>query len=452
MTDRLSINLEVDRIFCHDEGDGWGDAEPYLWTVFFKIDGSTIVVADDLTLAGNATIQTTPGSHGNLNNNDVDEGDNVVVPAAIGHFETILEPIPLSPPWDALADPIGGVVGVVTVLMEEDNVTDDGAEAGHRALNDAVRNALNEIVSTRSLTNQDVTDEEINGFTSSIESAVSSAIQNQQNIFENIWSWINPDDSIGTEVFIFSYSDLESGGTINFSRRWRNEGDWELFGHITSTVMCPAEAVDALLGSLFSSRRMSLERSFSKRRVISVDDPKELRKTKLSDKDLVQERQRINTNGAILDLDAMRKFRDGPFREYDGIDRWWKLAQRNTPAVVTAVLRHEELREPARILSAFASEFARNPETVFSDEALSAARDFLLGLKNHTNRRRLSVDASRALSVLPMLRGKQRGDVLKTLSTIQPARHPGVRGTGARITKPKEVVEFEKGMGHRKRK
>jgi len=449
VTDRLHINLELDRVFCHDEGDGWGDAEPYLWTVFFKIDGSTIIVADDLTLSGNATIQTTPGSHGNLNNTDVDEGDNVVIPAAIGHFDTILEPIPLSPPWDQLADPLGGVIGVVAVLMEEDNVTNDGAEAGHRALNDAVRNALNQIVSTRSLTNQDVTDEEINGFTSSIESAVSGAIQDQQNWFENLWSWINPDDSIGTDVFLFSYSDLESGGTTNFNRRWRNEGDWELFGHVTSTVMCPAEAVDALLGSLYSSRTMSIERSISKRRVIDPDSPKDLCKPKLSDKELVQERLQINKLGRVLDLTALREFRDGPYREYEGLDRWWKLAQRDLPAVVGTVLRHTELREPALVLSAFVNEFSRNPDIEFSEETLAAARDFFLLLKKHSSRRRLAVDASRALTVLPMLSGCKRHDVLKVLSTVPPARHPDVPGTGARISKPKEVRDFELKIGLR---
>ena len=37
--DILKLRLELDRILCHDEGDGWGNAEPYLWTVFFEVDG-----------------------------------------------------------------------------------------------------------------------------------------------------------------------------------------------------------------------------------------------------------------------------------------------------------------------------------------------------------------------------------------------------------------------------
>ena len=35
---RATLNLEtvLQNVHCHDEGDGWGNAEPYIWTVFFK--------------------------------------------------------------------------------------------------------------------------------------------------------------------------------------------------------------------------------------------------------------------------------------------------------------------------------------------------------------------------------------------------------------------------------
>ncbi|MBD3677613.1 MAG: hypothetical protein HUJ27_04335 [Rhodobacteraceae bacterium] len=49
--DILQLNLDLDRIKCHDEGDGWGSAEPYLWTVFFKADGTTVAVTDALALS-----------------------------------------------------------------------------------------------------------------------------------------------------------------------------------------------------------------------------------------------------------------------------------------------------------------------------------------------------------------------------------------------------------------
>ena len=52
------IKLKLTNIHCSDEGDSIGSAEPYLWTVFFKIDGDTVHVNNALTLQGTATVVT----------------------------------------------------------------------------------------------------------------------------------------------------------------------------------------------------------------------------------------------------------------------------------------------------------------------------------------------------------------------------------------------------------
>ena len=61
----LNIEFKLERIHCHDEGDGIGNAEPYLWTVFFKIDGDTLAVNSDGPAApflqGAPTVMFTPG-------------------------------------------------------------------------------------------------------------------------------------------------------------------------------------------------------------------------------------------------------------------------------------------------------------------------------------------------------------------------------------------------------
>jgi len=124
--------MSLDEIRCNEEGDGFGSAEPYLWTVFFKIDGDSVIVGDDTFLQGECTIMASDGSHGNLGDRDVDAGDTLVVPRSIGEFRTTLRPIPRSEKLQEdhpTEDARGGTLGVVFALLEEDQVTDGVARA-----------------------------------------------------------------------------------------------------------------------------------------------------------------------------------------------------------------------------------------------------------------------------------------------------------------------------------
>lgn len=236
----LNIEFKLDRIHCHDEGDGLGDAEPYLWAVFFKVDGDTAVVnTDDLShvfLQGPPTVVTTPGNHGNLGTSDVDEGDDVGIPAIIGEYRTIMKPIPLTTPVLGKSE-VGGMIGSIVVLMEEDNTSDSDAARGHERLDSTVRDKLAELLGTLSISNSEPTQEDIDRMTDQIGSAVKDAIKDGVSVAEWLLGFGNMDDQIGTAVFRFSHGELEAAGgsVIPFSRRWKNEGDWELFGHIQAT-------------------------------------------------------------------------------------------------------------------------------------------------------------------------------------------------------------------------
>ena len=156
----LQTRISLDSIRCHNEGDGVGSAEPYLWTVFFKIDGDSTSVGDDYHLYGECQVFATVGDHGNLGVHDVDAGDEVLVPPTIGELRTTLRPIPLSPLLRERhpgADP-GGALGVVFVLMEENLVSDHGARAGYAALCDFVKRKIDEIIPTLRIGNEDVDD------------------------------------------------------------------------------------------------------------------------------------------------------------------------------------------------------------------------------------------------------------------------------------------------------
>ncbi len=383
--DDLLTRLELTKVHCHDEGDGPGSAEPYLWAAFFKVDGSTISVTTGLGLAGEATTQFTPGSHGNLVNTDVDEGEDVPIPASIGEWQTVLTPIPVPDSLSGLVDDVGGVAGVVVVLMEEDNVTDDGAEAGHDAFNAAVRDAINKIVATRTVSNQDVSDAELAAFEDQVSSAVSDAVADQQNVFENIWSWLNADDTIGFKAFVFTHDDLASQGTVEFSHRWENEGDWEITGAITATKMCPADVLQAFFDALFGgdSRR---------------------------------------------ELDGLRRFRDAELPEHPGLVSWWRITERNLPAVTLLLRREEALRETARDLFRYATSAASNLDQPLDEARIGQAARLAREVSRLTSSRRLRIDAGRAADLLPGVRGATVRDGFRSLAVLEPARNPRLVG------------------------
>lgn len=374
--DTLNVQFKLDLIRCYDEGDGWGNAEPYLWTVFFKIDGSGVYVSPAAKLVGQSTVYFTPGSHGNLGTTDVDAGDTVAIPDAIALWNTTLKPIPVCPPLNAFTPDIGGVIGVVCVLMEEDNVSDDGAEAGHQALNTGVQNALNEIIATISFEHPELTDDDINKYIDALQSRVESAVQDQQNFFENLWSWLNADDTIGTKVFRFKHDDLANQHNISFSQRWPNEGDWELFGHVSAAP----------------SFRFALGKSI----------PIEL-------------------------IKSINSFREHDLKKYSGVQAWWDLTERLMPEYMWAMSSGEPMKSHlTSLLQKIPHVLGRRTEVIPGD-FLDHLETVLEQLVAHGSRR-ARIDASRALTLLQHVRGRSVQQTLEILHAVPPARHPRLSG------------------------
>jgi len=231
----LDVELRLNNLHCYDEGDGIGSAEPYLWTVFFKIDGDTTIVNSNFTLQGTATVVTTPGNHGDLPNQDVDPGEDNPIPLVLGDFKTRLKPIPLQQPVGNVTA-VGGVVGVIAVVMEQDNTPDSAIAKGHVALNKAVQDALNALIPTLNFAHRAPTDQEIEAMKKKIGDAVSNAVSSDVSIWDWLGGFGNMDDQIGSEVFRFSHEELEAQGLngIGIVRRFKNEGDWELQGRVTA--------------------------------------------------------------------------------------------------------------------------------------------------------------------------------------------------------------------------
>ncbi|MBA4056815.1 MAG: hypothetical protein C0490_19025, partial [Marivirga sp.] len=350
MRNNVKVIFKLDRLICYEEADGWGSAEPYMWTVFFKIDGTTCRLNNLLMLEGTATIFTTPGSHGNLGDTDVDAGDTVQIPAAIGEMDMILTPIPV-PDFvkQQGVDDVTPVAGCIVILMEEDNVTDDGANAGHQSLNTAIQNALDGIIPTLGFLNQEISDEDIENLSEQVQSQVEDAIKNQQNFFENIWSWLNADDTIGTVVWKFSGDKLLTDTPIALQHRWPNEeerssdhGDWEIFGAVTAEELpaCPADVVKAIFDSLFQD------------------------------------------SSSGKSMEALYDFRRREFGKYRGLGYWWQLAQRNTHYLKRA-LKDREVSEAAVSLLKSVPDILKNRNKPVREIDFDNAMKVLHHILNH---------------------------------------------------------------------
>ena len=182
-----------------------------------------------------------------------------------------------------------------------------------------------------------------------------------------LWSWLNEDDTVGTRVFFWKQDDLAAGDTIDFSQRWQDEGDWELFGHINATVACTA--------AIFSR--------------VSRD---------------------------------MRAFRD---REVGGtrLQQWWSLAERNSPQLGYALRRDPQLVESTAALMRAVPELLASREAQLSPAHVGHARRILQQLRE-VGSRQARVDASRALDVLGHLQGRTVREAIELLSSVQPGRTP----------------------------
>lgn len=319
---RATLNLEtvLQNVHCHDEGDGWGNAEPYIWTVFFKVDGDSFAVEAGSGLIGSPTIVSSNGSHGNLGNTDVDAGDDVAVPDAVGLWSTKLKPIPVNDAGlRALLgeDDLPAFAGVVVSLMEEDGWPDSLANTGYAAFVDAVQLAVVKVAASfqhalAAPTPQQIKDA-IEAVKASAATSVKAAVKNAMSGWELIWygTFGNNDDGIGTEAFTTTTDELVATPAIAINRRWSGDesgdGDWEISG-----VFRGFPQLDCHLERLFS---------FSAGR---------------------EARQEKSQAGSF---DSMRTFRDGAFRESPGLGAWWAEFAAASPALAMLAEQRPDVRE-----------------------------------------------------------------------------------------------------------
>lgn len=204
---RRRVTLDLDKLTCVTPTEV-GD-KPYLWNAVFTIDGTGVSLGPDLRLRGTAAVLTHEGSHGDLGPGPVVAGQVVPIPDAIGRFTPVLDLIPFPIGLrDSLVGGISGVVGCVSVLLEQDLVADDPAEAGHRAFNAEVKRALDELIPTLGVGNATPRPDDLAALGERIGRKVREAILEEGNVLEDFFAGLDPDDVVGFRVLLFTHAGL----------------------------------------------------------------------------------------------------------------------------------------------------------------------------------------------------------------------------------------------------
>ncbi|MCB9154446.1 MAG: DUF3892 domain-containing protein [Caldilineae bacterium] len=236
--DEIPVRVKLWRLFCFHGADEEA-SEPYMWVIGFKFDGSTMKQAL-------ARFNWTPdyffsqGSHGCLGTRNVRPGAKISIPANVGTWETTIKPIKLTDAQGNSTD-VPGAVGFAAVVLEENNVPDDAAEAGHQALNNFVANTLESFVTGINLLefNQAVQDRVNNGaardkaiedelrarfdvvqqtISDGASDVVSQAMRNAMNLPELAWAGIDKDQVMGRAFHLATAAQLINEGdfTLDF--------------------------------------------------------------------------------------------------------------------------------------------------------------------------------------------------------------------------------------------
>lgn len=236
----IELKINLDKLILHKKSERWGLSEPYLWNIFFRVDGDAIQINPNFTINGKGIFQSSKGSHRNLRLS-IHNTNSLNIPREVGVWESVLKPVKV-PYFEQF---VPGMTGVISVLMEENNVSSEGAEAGRIAFGQQVERAMNGALQSFDPKVIDISDiqhslsnyfqAQVGNFVDGIEKYVIDAIKKRQNILQNVWSLINADNLVGFQVWNFSHQELlDNKGKIPLNHHWKSEryGHWEIQGEI----------------------------------------------------------------------------------------------------------------------------------------------------------------------------------------------------------------------------
>ena len=243
----INVTISLATLFCYHGADEDGSSEPYLWTIMFALDGGSIVQAGT-KLTGAPRYFFSPGSHGNLGSTaDVDQ--TLIIPPPVGTWTTNLQPISLVlPSGQTILLP--GQIGVIALLMEENDTPNDAVEAGHQALNKLVQTQLQQFIDGLDTGAIGALISEITGPSPSMAALTAAAIQVFNQLFTPVKNNIMQFAPSAIEAAIANSLNLIGGlGTIISA----DERDGQIFYQFTQDQLTQSNVGSKIVFSDFLS-------------------------------------------------------------------------------------------------------------------------------------------------------------------------------------------------------
>jgi hypothetical protein len=229
----------------HTELSGGGDPPsnhlpsltPFIWIVFFKVDGTTVILNDAGMLVSpdgsppKGLVFSAAGSHGDLGSK-MTVGDVRGIPASIGTWTESLTPIAVPPNLVEVAGQSNfpATFGAAVVLNRTGgHIPEHAIEAGHQELVTAVGAVLTKLLQTLGPGNETITSDQIAAATAGLSSGVSDAVEKAMSIWEKLWAVSGEDSSIGQVILTWEprrsregrRSYRVAGFRDDFTRRWQ---------------------------------------------------------------------------------------------------------------------------------------------------------------------------------------------------------------------------------------
>lgn len=230
--DAINIKIQLDSLVCHKRQPG---GEPYIWTIFFRADNACININDKFRLQGKPEFRFSQGGYGTLGRHAA--GKRIAIPQELGTWETRIEPF-----WiPYFEQPTVGVAGVVFIVLEHHNLSNDGAIAAHKALNRFVTQAADRVIADfdpRRITLLEFTKtitayfgEAFKKELAGIQDVIVEAVKNNQTILQNIWTLVHKDELIGFDFKVITQYSFEDNDVIEFGERFKTDKfDYEVQG------------------------------------------------------------------------------------------------------------------------------------------------------------------------------------------------------------------------------